>query len=862
MITKLSLHSSYIPQLLIAGNKNDKTPISFYYDYQVDGGEELDTLHTKLSMLVDGFEQPLNTIFKSITFVKAITDLTTRKTLTEVGELDITLMRPLICDNAGHVAKASSSVIIELVADLRTDIVLPESVKLNLLIKGIEKTYHESQYVLKTTTVQDALKDYEELIKKLTNEEISSFESTYKILDEKRNIVKTAILGLSEEEEKTTLLNRYNLAASNQYTAFKIMLSHFSLERYVNIAKVKNLGGNTPYSVLIKENKLIGESSEAWLFYPDGYRAMQSGQETYPNDYPDNLKTSLISTEESILIQNDYLKGGEFTIFFKLDGIWTKLNYVMSESGNILESVNDQTINIPEIGNEWLSELESQMNHAVTNSKLVIEAKELIDKSEDLNIIITQTVPVEAQSINPSIVSDLLVTFDKPPVSGSKLEIISDSLVSNTIIFDGIQTKVYLNENSRPTLASINGERIVTLKLSGLSAETFVYSVKALAGINSSFTSNSNNNYTLSTFTKNLQVIDRQAALEDAIVKSELEVTGDTIVTIDESITLTLTNNNGDYLPALDPELLVDTAFVLNKPLPIGATITVTSQDSIIGTYTEDTGLKTILWLSKDICAVGVRPKLIDNSNTQKIWTVAFDKLDDTQYDISVKLITAKVDNFEVIEARTELANVDINFEISDKTELKSLIIEAESLLVKHQVGELPGNVPQNSIDSLKIELDKSIIVKDNTDALINDVTNATDSLRLQVAEFKASIIKNKINKAGLKESIENARLILSSAIIGDKPGEFIKENYDIFSAEILKAQNVVDSTPDELDYDSEDLERIQLEIDNAKISIDSAIITFQSSVITKIDYAEKNLVEYEEAARQFLESVRKKVGI
>ena len=62
--------------------------------------------------------------------------------------------------------------------------------------------------------------------------------------------------------------------------------------------------------------------------------------------------------------------------------------------------------------------------------------------------------------------------------------------------------------------------------------------------------------------------------------------------------------------------------------------------------------------------------------------------------------------------------------------------------------------------------------------------------------------------------------------------------------------------------YSSDTIKKIETRIMDAKAELDAAIADFQEAIVSDADYAEAKLVDYEKAAIEFFNSIRKKIRI
>lgn len=246
------------------------------------------------------------------------------------------------------------------VLSLETDIdesALPGDYTMNVEIQKVvaeNETAPDAQTIeikLHIVTVETALKQYEDKLVKLSAEEIAEIEKQYSDLDAMRQAVKTAILALNEKDQPE-LLKRYYAAAENQYAAFKLIKESQAAGNYLELEKVTNVGGNLPYQITFRDTLKIGSATEAYLFYPAGYKAAQLAIEGYPDSEPENMVSKLVPDQTTLLVSNANAVGGEFLAVFKIADKWYKTSYVVSQDGKSLDRVNGIAVNTPNEGDE------------------------------------------------------------------------------------------------------------------------------------------------------------------------------------------------------------------------------------------------------------------------------------------------------------------------------------------------------------------------------------------------------------------------------------------------------------------------------------------------------------------------------
>lgn len=211
----------------------------------------------------------------------------------------------------------------------------------------------ETQYTVKVLTTEQALLNYEKEITKLGEEDITTIDSGYNSLEESRKVVYAAITALGEEEKKNELLNRYYAAAENQYKAFKLIMEYKTVDNELELEKVTNVGGNMPFQITYNKDQVkLGNATKAYVFYPAGYRTAHNSIAGYPDDEPEDILSTLVPEQNTLLVSNDNKVGGLFFLAFQINNIWYRTTYEVNEDGTNLVSVNGISTSVPEQGNE------------------------------------------------------------------------------------------------------------------------------------------------------------------------------------------------------------------------------------------------------------------------------------------------------------------------------------------------------------------------------------------------------------------------------------------------------------------------------------------------------------------------------
>ncbi|MED4207604.1 alpha-L-fucosidase [Neobacillus mesonae] len=170
--------------------------------------------------------------------------------------------------------------------------------------------------------------------------------------------------------------------------------------------------------------------------------------------------------------------------------------------------------------------------------------------------------------------------------------------------------------------------------------------------------------------------------------------------------------------------------------------------------------------------------------------------------------------------------------EMVDKSELDSLIQEAQNLLVSATEGVNVGEYPKEAKDALQSSISKANDLMIDLVATREQVDVGIEALKEAFSKFKTSI-NVEGDKAKLTALIETAQNVYKTAVEGDKIGEYPSESMEQFSDAIEAAKKV------------EQVPATQKQIDDAQKGLQEAFDTFKSSINVKGEKADlTSLVE------------------
>lgn len=156
---------------------------------------------------------------------------------------------------------------------------------------------------MKFVTVEEALIDYETLVSNISDSDLSALETEKDNLEKARQTAKNAIDALTESDKKTELDNRYNSALDKQNEGYKLYYLYKSKENHLELYKVRNIGGNVPFSIVFTNKKLVGTAKEVFYYTP--------------NSNTPHVVADLTPSSASILFNQTSLDDGEYIYIYK-----------------------------------------------------------------------------------------------------------------------------------------------------------------------------------------------------------------------------------------------------------------------------------------------------------------------------------------------------------------------------------------------------------------------------------------------------------------------------------------------------------------------------------------------------------------
>lgn len=262
--------------------------------------------------------------------VTAVTDLVSASTEVQVGRLagfahaDGTTNTLTISPTVAQSATAGDYVLTVELRDAST----------NAVVASQEVTFDVVSY-------ETALTRYETIVANISTEDLATIDANKLAVVNAQQVALTAVNALDAGDDKTALQTRYKAAVANQNEAYKLLYLYLAKNNTLTLFKVKNVGGNVPYSVILKDDVLVGSASEAFMYFPAGYSAVSGSPITDDNEA---LTLTITDPKQTSLNLGNYLAGGDFYVILKVGDVYHKVYFTVDATGKVLQSVNGVTL--------------------------------------------------------------------------------------------------------------------------------------------------------------------------------------------------------------------------------------------------------------------------------------------------------------------------------------------------------------------------------------------------------------------------------------------------------------------------------------------------------------------------------------
>ena len=236
---------------------------------------------------------------------------------------------------------------------------------------------------MKFVTVEEALIDYETLVSNISDSDLSALETEKDDLEKARQTAKNAIDALTESDKKTELDNRYSSALDKQNEGYKLYYLYKSKKNHLELYKVRNIGGNVPFSIVFTDKKLVGTAKEVFYYTP--------------NSNTPHVVADLTPSSASILFNQTSLDNGEYIYIYKFsdteyyrtlitvkDRLITKVDDIDVDTEKIQAQGGSFTAPGKEVSKDELKSLLDESNQLVKDHTIGTEvgnvSQETLDK--------------------------------------------------------------------------------------------------------------------------------------------------------------------------------------------------------------------------------------------------------------------------------------------------------------------------------------------------------------------------------------------------------------------------------------------------------------------------------------------------
>lgn len=176
-------------------------------------------------------------------------------------------------------------------------------------------------------------------------------------------------------------------------------------------------------------------------------------------------------------------------------------------------------------------------------------------------------------------------------------------------------------------------------------------------------------------------------------------------------------------------------------------------------------------------------------------------------------------------EAKATLESKVIKYEHIDRSVLNEQITIAEKLKDGAEVGNKPGQYPQEALNQLYAAIYSATEVRDRYSATQDEVTSAANAMKSAIDVFKNSVIKKpEVDMSELMGLINQAEQLIKNTPVGNEINE-------VPEGEKEKLQTVVDSCKIIVDLSNP----TQDVVNNAANNLKEAIIEFRNKIKTEV---------------------------
>lgn len=289
----------------------------------------------------------------------------------------------------------------------------------------------------KVVSVETALTDYESMVKDITTDDLADIEAKKSAVVSAQQTAQTAISALEDGDTKTALQTRYNSALDNQNQGFKELYLYYAKNNHLTLFKVNNVGGNVPFSIIFKDNVLVGSASEAFYYAPDSNVAVSL--------------TGLVPTQKNIMFGADGTKSGQYLYIFKIGSTYyrTAIDCTVDGTTKAVNITKIDAIDIPAgavdaNGDSYTVPGETVSKTALSDALSAANA----DYTAHVSGTEAGNVPDSQRTIFKSAINVAQAVYDNADAQADEVDSATKTLNDAKTVFDGFIIKYYVNEEA------------------------------------------------------------------------------------------------------------------------------------------------------------------------------------------------------------------------------------------------------------------------------------------------------------------------------------------------------------------------------------------------------------------------------
>ena len=293
---------------------------------------------------------------------------------------------------------------------------------------------------VKVVSVETALTDYENLVSDIATADLADIESKKTAVISAQQTAQTAISALDDGDTKTSLQTRFNKALDNQNQGLKELYLYYSKNNHLTLFKVNNVGGNVPFSIIFKDNVLVGSASEAFYYAPDSNVSVPV--------------TGLTPTQKNIVFGADGTKSGQYLYIFKIGDKYyrTTIDCTVDSSTKAVNVTKVDSVEIPAGSVDNTGESYTVPGETVSKTALN-DAISAANADYTAHVVGTEpgNVPENQRTTFKAAIDKAQAVYDNADAQADEVDSATKELNAAKTVFDGFIIKYYINEEALQT---------------------------------------------------------------------------------------------------------------------------------------------------------------------------------------------------------------------------------------------------------------------------------------------------------------------------------------------------------------------------------------------------------------------------